>query len=132
MLVTEENYVYVAEKVILQLKKEKQKNGKELGLLTMSQIRNMLSMCADIYNQIMSQTNTRGNDLNDEICGRINYLKIRFVYEAGRDTKVKAFVRDACILENLKEIRGNKQKFLLFHRYMEALVAFHRFYDGQE
>lgn len=132
MLVTEENYVDIAENVIMQLKKEKQKNGKELGLLTMSQIRNMLSMCADIYNQIVSQTNTRDNDLNDEIRERINYLKIRFVYEAGRDKKVNAFVKNAYILENLKEIRGSKQKFLLFHQYMEALVAFHRFYGGQE
>ena len=131
-MVTEENYVDIAENVILQLKKEKQKNGKELGLLTMSQIRNMLSMCADIYNQIVSQTNTRDNDLNDEIRERINYLKIRFVYEAGRDKKVNVFVKNAYILENLKEIRGSKQKFLLFHQYMEALVAFHRFYGGQE
>ena len=135
MLVTEENYVDVAENVIKKLKnRTKEVKGRvvRIEMLTTSQIRNLLSMCGDIYNQIMSQTDKNGDTLTEEVCGRINYLKIRFVYEAGRDEKVKEFVTEAGILENLKEIKDSKQKFLLFHRYMEALVAFHKFYGGKD
>ena len=135
MLVTEENYVDVAENVIKKLKnRTKEVRGRVIRIerLTTSQIRNLLSMCADIYNQILSQTDKNGDKMTEEVCGRINYLKIRFVYEAGRDEKVREFVTEAGILENLKEIKGSKQKFLLFHRYMEALVAFHKFYGGKD
>ena len=135
MLVTEENYVDFAENVIKKLKnRTKEVRGRviRIEMLTTSQIRNLLSMCADIYNQILSQTDKNGDKLTEEVCGRINYLKIRFVYEAGRDEKVREFVTEAGILENLKEIKDSKQKFLLFHRYMEALVAFHKFYGGKD
>ena len=70
--------------------------------------------------------------LNDEICGRIEYLRIRFIYECGREPKVKAFVKQAEILEILKEINKSKQNYLLFSRYMEALIAFHKYYGGKE
>ena len=46
--------------------------------------------------------------------------------------KVKAFVKQAEILEILKEIRQSKQNYLLFSKYMEALIAFHKYYGGKE
>mgnify|MGYP005786621645 FL=1 len=45
---------------------------------------------------------------------------------------MKDFVETARILDILKEIRGEKENFLLFARYMEALVAFHKFYGGKD
>lgn len=70
--------------------------------------------------------------LDDEICGRIEYLRVRFMYECGREPKVKEFVQQAEILEILKEIKQSKKNYLLFSRYMEALIAFHKYYGGKE
>ena len=67
--------------------------------------------------------------------GRIEYLRIRFVYECGRDDskrKVRNFVEKSEVLEILKEIKKSKKNYLLFSRYMEALVAFHKYYGGKE
>lgn len=54
------------------------------------------------------------------------------MYECGREPKVKEFVQKAEIIELLKEIGNSKKNYLLFSRYMEALVAFHKYYGGQD
>ena len=70
--------------------------------------------------------------MNAEIIGRINYMKIRFIYEAGREPKVKKLVDKAKILEHLEEIKGSRDQYILFSRYMEALVAYRKFYGGRD
>ena len=119
-----------AEEAIKSLVEEsKQKCRGKVNIVTTSKIRNLLAMTADIYNQVLTYTSEK---LDDEICGRIEYLRIRFIYECGREPKVKAFVKQAEILEILKEIRQSKKNYLLFSKYMEALIAFHKYYGGKE
>ena len=80
-------------------------------------------------------SSTSKEELADELNGRIEYLRIRFVYECGRDDskrKVRNFVEKSEVLEILKEIKKSKKNYLLFSRYMEALVAFHKYYGGKE
>ena len=101
----------------------------EPDIVTTSKIRNLLAMNADIYNQVLTKPSEK---LDDEICGRIEYLRVRFMYECGREPKVKEFVQQAEILEILKEIKQSKKNYLLFSRYMEALIAFHKYYGGKE
>lgn len=133
MLINEENYVEKAEKAIKKLKTEiKDKKGRPVNMVTTSQIRNLLSVSADIYNEIMNDSVEKGDKLPAELCGRINYLKVRFIYEAGRDPKVRNFVETSEILKILDSIQGSRKNYLLFSRYMEALVAFHRYYDGKD
>ena len=133
MLINEENYVEKAEKAIKILKTEiKDKKGRPVNMLTTSQIRNLLSVSADIYNEIMNDSVEKDDKLPVELCGRINYLKVRFIYEAGRDPKVRNFVETAEILKILDSIQGRRKNYLLFSRYMEALVAFHRYYGGRD
>lgn len=133
MLINEENYVEKAEKAIKVLKTEiKDKKGRPVNMLTTSQIRNLLSVSADIYNEIMNDSVEKGDKLPAELSGRINYLKVRFIYEAGRDSKVRNFVETAEILKILDSIQGSRKNYLLFSRYMEALVAFHRYYGGRD
>lgn len=121
-VVTEENYVEEAEKVI-----------KEIGYnrdLTTSKLRNLLALSSDIYNMVMQQNK---DVLTVEVKSRIEYLKVRFIYEAGRDEKgVKKLVENANLLGVLKNIKGSKKNYILFNRYMEALVAFHRYYGGDD
>lgn len=54
------------------------------------------------------------------------------MYECGREPKVNEFVQKAQILDILKEIKQSKKNYLLFSRYMEALIAFHRYYGGRD
>ena len=91
MRLTEDNYVDIAEKAIKKLSEEKNKNGRPIPLVTTSKIRNLLAMTADIYNEVV---NSKEETLSSELIGRINYMKIRFIYEAGREPKVKSLVKE--------------------------------------
>lgn len=129
MKLTEDNYVKTAENVILKLSKEVDRRGNQNGLVTTSKIRNLLAMTAEIYNDVINSTDEH---LLQETIGRINYLKIRFVYEAGREKLVRSLVDEAQILSCLDDIKGSRKQFLLFSRYMEALVAYRKFYGQKD
>lgn len=130
MQINESNYVDKAENAIKDLI-EKSKNPRtgRGNIVTTSKIRNLLAMSADIYNQVLVYNSEK---LDEELAGRIEYLRIRFIYECGREQKVKEFAEKAHLLEILKEIRSSKKNYLLFNRYMEALVAFHKYYGGKD
>ena len=86
-------------------------------------------MVSDIYNDVR---NVQGEVLSEELIGKINYMKIRFYYEAGREAKVKDLLMTANVFQIIDEIGGKKKNFLLFSRYMEALVAFRKYYGGKD
>ena len=128
---TQTNSVDLAEKVIV---KEIVRNPKRhnIILLTTSKIRNLLSLTNTLYNDVIHLTD---EILSEEILGKIQYLRLRFVYEAGRDTdrekSVKDFVEKADIIKHLQRIE-TRSDLLLFCRYMEALVAYHKFNGGRD
>lgn len=125
MQVNEQNYVDEAEKVILSLKDKKDQRGKPIPIVTTSKLRNLLAMSADIYNEVLNQQEDK---LNEEVCARIEYLRVRCLYEAGREPSVKNLVNEAGIIDLLKKVNASKKNYILFNRYMEALVAFRKFY----
>ena len=129
MRINEENYVAKAESVILELKKKIPKQKEKDGMVTNSQIRNLLSMSADIYNQVLD---CKDDKLPQELNGRIEYLRVRYIYEAGREPKVKDLVIQGELLEIMKEIQGSKKNYILYYHYMEALVAFKRFWNEND
>lgn len=129
MKLTDENYVQMAEKAMKELCAMRDKKEKEIKPVTTSKIRNLLAMTASIYNDVvMSQS----EKLSSEIVGRINYMKIRFIYEAGREPRVGDLVKKACLLEHISEIGNSRSQYILFSRYMEALVAYRKFYGGKD
>ena len=127
MEINEISYVDYAEKVIKSLGEKK--NGKPGSALTTTKIRNILSMVSEIYNEV---THIQGDKLSLEMVERIQYLRLRIVYESGRDKDVKNFIDKSKLLLVLKNVGDSKRNFLLFCRYMEALVAYHRFYGGRD
>lgn len=129
MKLTEDNYVEIAENVIKKLREKNDQRGRQIPLVTTSKIRNLLGMTADIYNEVI---NSKEEKLSSELVGRINYMKIRFIYEAGREPKVKSLIEEADILQHLKEINGSRKQYILFSHYMEALVAYRKFYGGKD
>lgn len=103
MRLTEENYVELAEKAMRDICDERDKKDRKVPPVTTSKIRNLLAMTADIYNEVIG---SQDDKLSNEIRGKINYLKIRFVYEAGREPKVKTLVEKAEILHHIDDIKN--------------------------
>ena len=101
--------------------------------ITTTKIRGLLSGMSDIYNDVVR---VEGEELPQDIVDRIQYLKVQFVYEYGRDDKkdgpVGRFIKEAKILDKIDQIGTSKKKFIEMERYMEALVAYHRFYGGKD
>ena len=58
----------------------------------------------------------------------IAVLVVGQVYYCGMDE----FVEEADILKCIDEIGNSKSRYLLFNRYMEALIAYHKFYGGKD
>lgn len=125
---TNENYAELAEAAMAQLKKEKEADRRK-RLVSTSKIRNLLSMISDIYNELLNRPEEK---LDERTRERIAYLRVRFVYEAGREDTVKHFVKTANILEHIQAINGKRSEFILFSRYMEALVAYFKYFDLDE
>lgn len=129
MRINEKNYVDNAEAAITRLSKKVNKQGREIPMVTTSKIRNLLSMAADIYNQALD---CKEDVLPDDITSRIDYLRVRFMYEAGREQGVKSLLEEADLLNIMKEIKGNKNNYILCYHYMEALVAFKRYMNKND
>ena len=136
----DDNYVETAEEVLLSFKKEEEnsknnannRKNNNFEIVTTTKLRNLLAMISDIYNDVVTPGSTEGNSdkLKADITKRINYLKVKVVYESGREESVKKLVDRANISKHLDDVIKSKSKtdFILFSRYMEALVAYRKFY----
>lgn len=131
MIITKNNYVEKAENAIIELKNKKNRMGKTVPMVTTSKIRNILAMSAQIYNDVLGVI---GDELSEDINARIDYLKLRIIYEVGRDTtnSVRNFVESAELIKCIEQINGSRENYRLFNNYMEALVAYHKYYGGKE
>ena len=83
-------------------------------------------MTADIYNDVILSME---EELPADVRERINYLKVRFIYESARPgaEAVKNLVETAGILGHIQDIGNSRKRYLLFSRYMEALVAYRKY-----
>ncbi len=124
MELTNTNYVDRAEEVILKLKEE----GKGRIRLTTSQIRNILTITSTIYDN----AKRKKGPLDEEELMSVQLLRTKFVYESGRDRNVEQFIQMADLINLIKSIGDSREKLILFCKYMEALVAYHRFEGGKD
>ena len=128
--ITETNYVDIAEQHIKKLEaKVNPRTGRKIPMVTTSKIRNLLAITSDIYNEVLY---LQDDVLPPEVVSRISYLRVRFLYESGREPGVRDLVEETKVLDILQEIQGSKKNFILFSRYMEALVAFRKYYGGKD
>lgn len=124
-ILRDDNYVDKAENVIKSLNHTKDhRNNKIKFFLTTTKIRNLLNLTSNLFDESKVRE-------YKELADKIAYLRVQFVYQAGRETSVKDLVEKAEILDALKEI-NNKESLQRFCRYMEALVAYFRFYGGED
>ncbi|WP_270839230.1 type III-A CRISPR-associated protein Csm2 [Peptacetobacter hiranonis] len=128
------NYVDNAEEAIKSLI-ETDRNGNKVIKLTTSKIRNILMMVTDLYNEAIR---CKEEQLSSDIVSRVKYMKMRLVYEIGRDIAdrgkagVEDFAKKAKLLEIIDSIGYSREDLILFCKYMEALVAYHKYYGGKD
>lgn len=124
MELTNINYVDRAEEVILKLKEA----GRGRIRLTTSQIRNILTITSTIYDN----AKRKKGPLDEEELMSVQLLRTKFVYESGRDRNVEQFLQMADLIDLIKSVGDSREKLILFCKYMEALVAYHRFEGGRD
>jgi CRISPR-associated protein, csm2 family len=124
VFLTDDNYVDKAENVINSLKRIRKKNNSDTFFLTTSKIRKLLSLTSTLYDESRVR---EYDDLKDKIA----YLKVQYIYQAGKEPSVKDLVIKGEIIEALNEIK-DRESLQRFCRYMEALVAYFKFYEGEE
>jgi CRISPR-associated protein Csm2 len=124
------DYVSIAEKTMEGLRFKNRRGELGFGDLSTSKIRNILTMVNEIYNEIVLE---KEDTLSSYYIDKIRYMKVRLVYEAGRDEKraIKNFIEKAELITALDYIGDSKEKFLRYARYLESLVAYHRFLGGR-
>lgn len=86
-------------------------------------------MINQLYNDVIM---TPSETLSQEVQSQLRYLKVKIIYAAGRKTEVKRFVEASQIDQLIDHIGSSRKNFILYTHYMEALVAYHRFYDGRD
>lgn len=98
--------------------------------ITTSKIRNLLSLVIDSY-QLESRRS--GEEIHPDTAEALTNMRIRVVYEMGRDDRSTGqFVRETELLSYLAGIQGKRKAFLRFFHYMEALVAYHKYFGGRD
>ena len=134
----EYNVVDDAEKVIVSLIYQDQRTGKPKMDLTTSQIRKFLTAVNVVRNKVdlyRAQNKTTAT-LSPELAAEIKFLKVNLLYQAGRDTSkskvVSKFIRTAKLEAIIDDIGNDLQKFAKFCKYVEALVAYHKFLGGND
>lgn len=123
-----EDYIEKAEDIILK--------EEWFRRITTSKIRRLFSLLIDSYNLESIYTD---ETLKPETVRQLHLAQIRMLYEAGRDESVKDFLESTKLVHYLKGIRddskgikNDRNAFINYFHYMEALVAYHKYFGGKE
>ena len=119
-----------AEQVILKLK---ERGNGQIAIKT-SQLRKFLTAVNALSNKIevFEAKHAGAKELTPELASEVRYLKVKFVYQAGRMREVREFGDVAKLRDWIEGIGESLASYHRFAQYMEALVAFHKFYGGKE
>ena len=130
-----ENIVDKAELAIKSIRKPNKKNHDKLVIeLKTNQIRKILTAVNILKNKvdIYKIAKPQAKKLDEELQMEIEFLRVSISYQACREKLVREFLEKSDLLNMVKDIDGDIKAFENFCRYIEALVAFHKFYGGQE
>ena len=120
------NYVDKAEDIVKnKLGRDKWNNIQ----LTTNQIRNVLDLTNELYDMIRTSSEEK---LSEEVMTHIQYVRMKIVYAAAKDAPVRDLVDKSGLVDELKAVGNSRSNLLLFCKYMEALVAYHKFYLNEK
>ena len=124
-----------AEAVVKTLNRRTDRQGREQIQLTKSQIRKFLAAVNALTNKVAVYRTQSGQSklLSDALASEVKYLKVKLVYQAARNRGTVGDLADkAQIKERLDRIGMDMKKYEEFAHFMEALVAYHKFYGGRD
>lgn len=123
-----------AEAVVKSLRRP-DRQGREQIQLTKSQIRKFLAAVNALTNKITVYRTQSGQakELNGALATEVKYLKVKLAYQAARyKGTVGDFAEKAKLKERIDGIGTDMKKYEEFAHFMEALVAYHKFYGGRD
>ena len=123
-----------AENVIKSLGKQDSYGNMRFNLKT-NQIRKFLTAVNTVTGKIdiyRVKSEQQALTLPEELAAEVKYLKIKIAYQAGRERSVKEFVEKAELIRWIDEIGDSVERYEQFAKYVEALVAYHKFYGGRD
>lgn len=127
--------VTAADKAIQGLKED---GGGKIKVKT-TQLRKLLTAVTAIKNEIdvyksdkMLAEKKLPEKMDEDLANKVAFLKVKAAYQAGRNTEVKNFIVKTDIITQIGFIGNDIKKFERFASYIEALVAYHKFYGGDK
>lgn len=134
-----DNYVDRADRVMRELSEEASRNRYDYKMVTTSQIRKFLTEVNRISTELFKNRNKDlvSSKIPENLQMEIKFLKVRLAYQIGRaggksNNPVKDFEDKAELFKEIDGIGDSLERYENFARYVEALVAFHKFYVGEE
>ncbi|MEB7816243.1 type III-A CRISPR-associated protein Csm2 [Mammaliicoccus sciuri] len=99
--------------------------------LSTSKLRNLMEQVNRLYTIAF---NLNEEELPESFIDELEYLKVKFYYEAGREKSVNKFIDETYMLEIIDKIieKRSKKYFLDYCKYFEALVAFSKYYKKED
>ena len=120
-----------AEKAIKELQYKDRYNRIDV---TTSQIRKFLTAVNVVRNKVdLYKAKNKGAEaLSKELTAEIKFLKVNLLYQAGRTVAVKQFMTISKLDVIIDSIGDSLARFVKFTKYVEALVAYHKFLGGRD
>ncbi len=126
--------VDLAQSVMKKLSNATDKWGKP-SMVTTSQLRRFLTAVNTVTGKVEQYQNETGEQgkLSADLAAQVKFLKVKLAYQVGRQgKKVDDFATEADLMAAIDSIGSDAKKYEEFARYVEALVAFHKFYGGKD
>lgn len=109
-------------------------------LVTTSQIRKFLTAVNTVTEKVNAYKLEKTDDYDTlpvELQAQIKYLKVKLAYQIGRNRSkwgnpVEDFEKEAGLISLIDGIKSSTKEYEKFAHYIEALVAFHKFYGGKD
>ena len=109
-------------------------------LVTTSQIRKFLTAVNTVTEKVNAYKLEKTDDYDTlpvELQAQIKYLKVKLAYQIGRNRSkwgnpVEDFEKEARLMSLIDGIKSGTKEYEKFAHYIEALVAFHKFYGGKD
>lgn len=122
-----------AEKAIKGLQYKDRYDNTKIDVTT-SQIRKFLTAVNVVRNKVdlYKAKNKGAESLSKELTADIKFLKVNLLYQAGRTVAVKQFMIISKLDVIIDSIGDSLARFVKFTKYVEALVAYHKFLGGKD
>ncbi len=122
-----------AEKAMRSLQYLDKKGNPKIDVTT-SQIRKFLTAVNVVRNRVdlFKAKNIGVSKLSDELVAEVKFLKVNLLYQAGRERTVKTFMEKTRLDSIIDSIGAESENFVKFTKYVEALVAYHKFLGGRD